>query len=355
MRAVAVTLLVALACGDDGAAPAADRSGPRAAVVRVAPAASGAITEGWVFLGRVRAQQSAELAAAVAGHVREVAVREGDRVETGATLVRLDDRSVRASRDAAAARARGTQSELVLAQKQLDRVAKLGYPTVSEAEKERFQLQVESLSARLASERAEARRLGVELSQHQVSAPFDGVVAARHVDPGAWVAVGQPVVTLVSLGDVEVLVDVPAEVARRLEVGDPAVLRGDGEAAAKVHGLVPALDATTGTMQLRLRADDPPSWLAPGLAVDVEVPMTTGGAGASAGVTVPRDALVRGPVGVKLFVVEGGAARPVDVEVLAQSDERALVTGDGLAAGDQVVVRGNDRLRPGQPVEIAGE
>ena len=99
------------------------------------------------------------------------------------------------------------------------------------------------------------------------------------------------------------------------------------------------------------------SWLVPGAPVDVGFPVhyetasVSDSTGASA-VLVPRDALVLGAVDVRVLVVEDGVARPVQVEIRASAGERALIVGPGLKPGDQVVTRGNERLRPGQEVKI---
>jgi multidrug efflux pump subunit AcrA (membrane-fusion protein) len=86
----------------------------------------------------------------------------------------------------------------------------------------------------------------------------------------------------------------------------------------------------------------------PGASLDVEFSIVRD----EEGVVVPRDALVYGAVGVRVVRVEDGKATPVGVEVIATVDDQALVRGEGLAAGDSVVTRGNERLRPGQDVQI---
>ena len=62
--------------------------------------------------------------------------------------------------------------------------------------------------------------------------------------------------------------------------------------------------------------------------------------------------MVRGPVSVRVVKVMAGKGVPVQVTIIATTGKTTLVKGKGLAAGDQVVVRGNQRLRPGQPLRI---
>lgn len=351
----------------------------RPARVELALVAEGTLTDGWTYLGRVEPALAAELATAVGGHVISVKVREGDRVAAKKQLVLLDSAKIRAELAASKARAQGLEAELAHARKQFERVAKLKYPTVSEPERERFQLDIAKLEAQLAVQRAESRRLQVEFERHSLKAPFAGVISARHVDPGAWVNAGSPMLALVSLDELEIHVDVSADLGSRIQVGQLATVRGPGakgaDVSAEVAGIVGVLDAATRTMRVRLQPTERPPWLLSGMAVDVEFSITLDSALLGGeGVLVPRDALVRGPVRTRVIkflasatkapgagpggpAQKTGDAQPIYVTVLATAKDQALVRPEpdepALAVGDQIVVRGNERLRPGQTLLVA--
>jgi RND family efflux transporter MFP subunit len=336
----------------DGAKPAGGKGGgPRPALVKVDKISPGDLTDQWRFLGQVQPSLSAELAAAVAGHVKQVKLREGDTATAKQALVLLDTRAIRADFDATRAREAQVVAELAQAKRELARAQGMDQSVVSEAEKERYALQVDTMSARLASQRADTQRVKVELERHTIRAPFEGVVRNRRVDPGDWVGVGVPVIDLVSLDEVEVHVDVSAGLSEHIQPGATATLLGETRVTANVAGVVSALDESTRTMRVRLVPDERPKWLLAGLALDVEFNVKLAGKG----VTVSRDALVRGPVQVRVIKVVDGKPVPVKVEVLATAENRALIVGEGLAAGDTVIIRGNERLRPGQPIKIVEE
>jgi RND family efflux transporter MFP subunit len=340
-------LLAGAGCGQSEA-PAQGRNAPRPALIEVEPAGEGDLTDGWSFLGQVQPAMAAELASAASGHVLSVNVREGDAVTKGQVLLTLDSAKVRAQLASAEARLEGIKTELVIAERQLERLRPLEFPTITETERERFELTVATLRAQLATQTAEVQQARVERAHHTLRAPFSGAVKARRVDPGAWVSVGQPVLELVSLEELEIHVDVSAELGGRLEVGGVATLVGNGRVSAEIAGVVPALDTATRTMRVRLVPSERPPWLIAGMAVDVEFEVRFEGQG----VTVSRDALLRSAVGVRLVKYADGAAVPVPVEVIATAEGRALVRGEGLAPGDLIIVRGNERLRPGQPVQV---
>jgi multidrug efflux pump subunit AcrA (membrane-fusion protein) len=130
---------------------------------------------------------------------------------------------------------------------------------------------------------------------------------------------------------------------------------GGARAQAEVRGIVPALDARTRTLRLRLEPSAPTPWLTPGMTLDVIFAVVRGGDDEPR-LIVSRDALVRGPGGVRVMKVVDEQAVMAPVEVVATVDDDALVRSPGLAAGDRVVVRGNERLRPGQAVrEVPSE
>jgi multidrug efflux pump subunit AcrA (membrane-fusion protein) len=95
--------------------------------------------------------------------------------------------------------------------------------------------------------------------------------------------------------------------------------------------------------------DEPTTWLLPGAAVDVLLTIERSEPGA---LVVPRDALVYGIASLKVVKSVDGKAEPVPVEVVARGRDEVLIRAEGLAAGDTVVTRGNERVFPGQPLIV---
>lgn len=346
------SLAVAVACTlaePEDVAGATKSEGRPPARVQVATARGGGLEDRWVFLGEVQALRRAELAAGADGEVLEVAVRVGDRVEPGDMLLRIDGSLARARLAAARASRTETTQELEQARRDRQRAESLGADIIPEAEIERDVTRATTLETRKARLRASEREAKAQLGRHRVDAPFAGVIAVRRVDPGDWVRPGDAVLDLVDDQSVEIIVEGSAELVERLQAGSEAtVRRGERELTAEVRGLVRALDPITRTAKVRLVPREPEAWLMPGASVDVAFPIRRD----EEGVVVPRDALVYGAVGVRVVVVRDGKAAPVPVQVIATADAEALVRGEGMAPGDVVVVRGNERLRPEQPVTV---
>ena len=199
------------------------------------------------------------------------------------------------------------------------------------------------LGASVDGAEAQAQLASAQLQRHRVTAPFPGVVSERYVDAGDWVTPGVRVLDLVRTDTVELRVDAPLDLARRVSVGDPVQV-GDG--AGVVVGVVQALDPVTRTAPIRIEPSGTGNWI-PGTLVDVVFDVA-----ASGGVIVPRDAVVQGAVDERVFRVDENTAAAVVVEVIASTETDVLVRTDELRAGDRVVVRGNERLRPGQAVSV---
>jgi RND family efflux transporter MFP subunit len=347
--ALAAGLFAAGACGlarSEAADAQARASAP--APVAVAPVRPGELTDTWTYVGEVRPLLAADLAAGAAGEVREVLVREGDRVAQGQLLVRIDPSLARARLGAAAADVQRSDIEYEQARREQERASQLGH-VLSPSEIEAERTRAAALESRAQSHRAVVREVRASLDRHRVSAPFDGVVAARRVDPGDWVEPGDPVLALVGDDRIEILVRAAPALAPHVDAGHVARIRGDdGETEARVSGVVRALDPSTRTITVRLTPDQPPAWLLPGAVVDVDFTVERRGRG----VVVPRDALVPGAVRTRVVRVVDGRAESVAVEVLATAGADALIEAEGLGEGDTVVVRGNERLRPGQAVAI---
>lgn len=361
-----LTLVSACQSGGDRNASASSRggkAGQQVVLVEVARAQRGKLADRWTFLGNVRAGMHAEIAAAAAGEVRWVGPREGDRVAKGALLLRVDARVARAKLQAAKAREKRAVETLAQARREVARFSRLTREARSELELERSQSAVRLAQAEGALLVAQSKEAAAQLALHRLKAPFAGVITRRLVDPGDWVSVGTRVLDLVSSEALEVLVDVSPRLLQFVDRESKAMLlpSAGGEIPARVVGVVGALDPVARTARVRLLPEKDATKgsvaLRAGAAVRVAFNVRREG-----GVVVPRDALVVAATSTRVVKIVDGKAQPLVVDVLATTADRALVMplaakggrGAALRPGDTLVVRGNERVRPGQRVRVAG-
>lgn len=318
-----------------------------------------------LFAGRVEAERQTALAFDQQGVIEAILVDEGEAIEAGQPLARLDTRLIAADLDRLAAESDRIASELTLARRTAERQQSLQRDGHASSQRlDEAVTAVNSLEAQAQSVAAERQRLAVLLDKAVLKAPFSGRVAARTLDDGATVTPGVPVMTVLETGALRARIGIPPEIATTalalgeqvdIEVGGrqlPAVLanlRPDVAARTRtVEALFTLLPATPEELSAAPAGQDiAMAGEIARLALDRTVP--------SPGAWVPLTALKEGLRGlwtVLAIAEEDGRQRAVleSVEVLHVAGDRAFVRGT-VRDGMQIVASGINRLVPGQPVD----
>ena len=342
----------------------------RAASVVTEVVALGPISDTTPVIGQLVASVQAEVATRRAGIAGEVLFVIGDTVTKGDLLVRLETeqieiekRSAEASLETARAGVATAEASLALAIQGLNRQTKLQNSTAfSRAQFE--DLQQEAARARGELARAVAQvgmaeasmsMMAFNLNNTEIIAPFTGVVTERIAQPGQYLRVGDPVARLLDADRLEIEAQTPTELTSGLPPGKEVnVLFGsDVSATATVRAILPIETIATRTRPVRFTADlsgVDPLRIAVGKSVSLQIPVSA----PREAILAAKDALVQARGGGwSIFVVEDGKAnpRPVTLGVSAGGQIEIL---SGLDVGDEIVVRGNERLRPGQDVAPRG-
>lgn len=283
--------------------------------------------------GFVEAVDAAHVSARVMASVREVAAREGDRVESGALLIALDDRDARARLAQAEAAQEAARAQATAAQLAFERVERLqrgGAATEQELEGARAGHE----SAKAAHERAAqgVTEAQTALTWFEVRAPFAGSVLVRHVEPGQLATPGQPLLTLYREDQLRVTVAAPAELAARVRVDDECELEFDNATArsGRIARVLPSADASTGSVTLHIAPADV-AGLRPGQLARLIAP-----AGEREALLVPAAAVERIGQIERVRVLSAGRVSPVAVRTGKRHGEFLEVLS-GLRAGDEVV------------------
>ncbi len=387
---------------------------------------------GRTFVGSIEAVQTSTIGGMVEGRVEELLVDEGQRVEKGAVIARLRDvqvnlrlavarRQVELSQQALAellvvlpeeieqARAQAVAAEAlrVYADARLERAKVLATRTsISEEElqeresaaaaaiqkvagtKAAWRAATQSQEERVAKSKLEVlvrqeevKRLEDELAEHTITAPFSGYVTEKHTEVGQWLALGDPVVKMVNLDQVDVEVPVPESYFARVRQGMKARVTVAALAPRSwdkpVSALVPQADVRSRTFRVKVRLEnertaDGAPLLGPGMFARITLPVGK----LEQVMLVPKDAVVPGGEVPVVFALDAapsvpprgpgktqgsagspgqkpdGVARWVPVELGAAVDGLIEVRSPRLKAGDMVVVEGNERLFPGAPLIV---
>lgn len=243
----------------------------RVAIPASASASAAPIAPASDFLGVVIARASVDLAARFDGRIRAVHVRLGDVVPAGASVASLDIPGLRFDLSMAEAEVHAAEVdqgravvELTQAEERLARRRALSAEALATGEdlaaatyqQKLAEVAVETARAQLAGKRAHVGQLRKNTDDTEIRAPFEGIVAARYVDPGANVTSATPIVRLLSAKDFFVRFAVPEESAARLSIGALVEVRLGG---AALHGSVdkvsPEVDAASRMIIVEARLD----------------------------------------------------------------------------------------------------
>ena len=333
------------------AAPAPGQELPPPSV-QVAPATERVVQPLITLPGTIISRQDAVLTAELDGKLEQI-VDTGEYREAGEALASIDQQALRIAVRTARSRIDEIAPQLEFYTNEERRLAKLSaQDNASRSLREQAAAQRDELSGRLQSARLELERAEDTLRRSQVLAPTDGVVVERYKRVGEFVKNGETLIRFVDVSQLEAQVRVPESSAAGLVPGaEVKLISGQSQKQGEVRVLVPVADQSQlYEARISYQGDDWPA----GLAVRALVPS----AKPRRGVVIPRAALVIRSYGTNVFRVNAESmVEQVPVKVLYGEGDEVEVRAE-LKDGDKLVIRGAERLRPGQQVRIdsgAGE
>lgn len=293
----------------------------------------------------VEAFADAQVIAKVGGEVRDILVEEGDRVESGQVLARLDGDRLRFEMQQAEANLRKLQRDY---QRNVDLRDK---SLISTGDFEKIKYEMEALQATYDLAK-------LELSYTEIRAPIDGVVSQRFIKVGNTIDVNAPTFQVTSLEPLISYLHVPEREYRRIAAGQTATLRVDALAGNVFEGTVarisPVVDPATGTFKATIEVYDETQRLKPGMFARINVVYDV----RADALQIPRSAIIEEAGETSVFVVadetahrrtvrtgyvEGGQVEIL--EGLAEDERFVLVGQTGLKEGSRVTVVNADAVR----------
>ncbi len=381
-------------------------------LVTVSPIVEREVAASQTVIGTVTPLRKATIGSAVDGRVIEFPLNEGDRVERGGMLAQLLTDTIQLELAAAEAELELRREELAelengtrpaeleqakarmtsaharwqYAQARRARADKVGQAMSDEEREEMIALAVEAeqafldaksahqlavegprkeqiaqARAQVAVQQATVDRLKDQIEKHTIISRFAGYVTAEHTEVGQWVKQGDPVAEVAALDEVEIVAQVVEQYVPHIRTGMTVSVEipalGGQPLTGAVTAIVPQADVQARTFPAKVRvknelSDDGPL-VKSGMYARVMLP--TGNK--KTATLVAKDALVLGGAQPVVFVVAAaptakqGKVNAVPVKLGTAVGNLIEVIGD-LRAGQLVAVQGNERLRPGQDVQI---
>lgn len=348
MSVIVGLLLLMAGCGVEKKDNVELRASP-AVSVRVTQVVQPTERELLRFPGVVYPKRHANLTFQVSGVLQNHSLELGQTVESEQPMAQLYNPELGPARDARKARLMELQVQLKQAERDQQRTERLYEGgTVSRQARERQSSEVNALKAAVGSAEAALHQSESLLSETKMSAPFKGTIDALLVEPGEFVASGQPVVRLAARDRYEVEIRVPGHLLDNVEV-DQSVPVWNALNGKKWLGKVTELG----------RSNSPGDVLYP-LIVTLDTPDARPGDAVEVGLekknsdhlSVPITAVMRSPSGTTVFRIDDGRAYRESIVVAGLRGERALIESGALREGDWVVSAGIGRLANGDSVEL---
>ena len=335
-----------------------------AASVEVDPVVLQTLNQSVPVIGRVVSLKEAKVPAAVMGRVEKVLVEEGDQVKKGQILASIDTERYKwlaniasANVNAAKAELKSAKAETKINLVELERMNSLKNSSAFNASKyDKLQNQniallakEEIVEAKLNSAIQEENIAKQNLSRATVKAPFNGIIELKMVELGEAVGLGFPMFQLISDTSVEIQADVPSNRARILKENNEIQISTTDNIKfiSKVRALGVRENSNTRTIKIHLSYENSETnrKLFVGENVNISVPLGPG----QEALTVHKDAILKREGMSLVYVVKEDSAQIKPVKLGDGVGERFIVL-NGIEAGDLVVTKGNERLRPGQKV-----
>jgi RND family efflux transporter MFP subunit len=287
----------------------------------------------------------------VSAYVDTVLVRPGAAVKRGEVLATLDCRTAGAAQQAVVGQARAIDArQRALADESARTQGLLDGGFVSPNEAEQKSAQSAAQAAELEAAKAGLSKATLEVNDCVLRAPFDGEIARRMVDPGAFVRPGTALVTVVDRSTVRVTADAPEVDFDVVTPGTLVLVKvfATGKMlSATVARRAPAADPATRTVHFEIDVPDKERVIPVGTTAEIDIDVGD----PLPAIEVPAYAVTEREAEAFLFVVEGDVVRARAIAVLGESGGRVfLAPGKGVAAGAVVVTEGRALLEDGDKV-----
>jgi multidrug efflux system membrane fusion protein len=317
-------------------------------------------------IGTVRPLNTVKVVPRIAGEVLAVLFQEGQEVQVGDELVRIDPAPYEAKRRQLQANLARDEARLSSAAPELARVKELqsrGIAPLNRAEEQAAL--VEQLKAEIAADKALLDKASIDVSYTIIRAPIAGRIGLRAVDVGNFVLAGEqtvittinpvkPITVLFTLPDIDLL-PLTEQLAAGRTLAVSALSRDNQTEieAGKLLTLDNQVDAKTGTFKLKAVFDNAQGRLWPGQFVNARLHLDT----QRAGTVVPAQAVQRGPNRTYVFTIAANGTAEMRPVVPMQIESGIALLSKGVQPGEKVVVDGQYRLEPGDAVTelVAGQ
>jgi len=287
--------------------------------------------------GTVLANEEVELRSEVSGKISEIYLEEGQKIEKGELLLKVNDSELQAQLKRARFR-------LELALKRERRQKKLlEKDGISQEDYDATLNEVNVL-------KSEIELIEAQIDKTEIWSPFDGTVGLKYVSEGSYISPSTRIASLQNINPVKVDFSIPERYLNKVEEGDKITFTVEGTDQSfqgEVYAIEPKIDSQTRTLQMRALSDNPGNLLVPGAFASLELTLET----IEDALMIPSIALVPEIQGQKVYLYKEGRVVEQRVETGIRTEEKVQIV-EGVQAGDTVLTTGFLQVQPGMEVTL---
>lgn len=285
--------------------------------------------------GSIDANEQIELRSEVSGVIQSINFKEGGYVSKGQLLVKVNDAELRSQLSQAK-----TKQSLAA---ENERRAKLLLQKEAISQEE-----YDIAKAELESTKAQTQFIHSQIAKTSIVAPFSGKIGLRSISPGAYISPSTLIARLVNNDKVKITFSIPEKYATSIKKGGNMQFTVSNKTEtffAEIYAMEPAVEKSTRTLQIRAIADNSNGILLPGTFANISLPLEE----IKDAILIPTEAIIPIQNGKKVFIVENGKAKEVNIETSVRTEKNILVIS-GLKKGDTLITTGIMALKSDTPV-----
>ena len=359
MAGLLILAVFALSCGKKNKS-VEDNSRP----VKVQVLEDSGLSLGYTASGVLKGIEEIPYTATAGGTVVAINAQNGDAVNEGQVIVSIDNQSARSGVKSAQANVNVASSNINSARANLEE-ARINYEKYRQLYDKRLVTETEYLSAKTAYNSASANLSAMESNLSSAQANLDtandtdskstiavnrsGVIASMSLEKYQQVSSGDALFTLVNEDEMKMEVGVSPQIINKITVGTEAKIKIDElnnrEVTGTVYEVSASANSSTRQFTVKVRIPNPDKEIKSGMYGTVNI-----NTGVEEGIVIPKNAIVIRGVEQIVYIVKDGKAVAIPIKISNQNDAYAAVTGEGLAAGVELVVDGQNVLQANEKV-----
>jgi RND family efflux transporter MFP subunit len=304
-------------------------------------------------VGRINPDREVVVSAQISGQIKGYEVDVGDRITAGQLLVQIDPTDYKLALEQARSNLSAAEIHLSTAQKAFNRFQKL-LPKKVISQDNFEKVEAEYWAAQAQKDQAE---VGVKIARERlkkagITAPFAGIVARRDVETGQWIAAGMPVMTIVDLRKVRAKVFLNEKDFVHIDSGDPVEIIAEAYPDQRFTGSIGRIDIEadpmTNTFGVEIIAENPATILKAGMSARVYITTLL----LKNIILIPQNVIIFRERGIEVFVVDDDETALTREVKLGRTSGNLIQVIEGLRAGDRLIVKGQNYVKPGEKVTV---